>query len=94
MFFIITMKIGSLNTQSIKDNKRMARIEQQLDSLTHNSVSKEEFNLIMQIYAAEIKRDVVYDNNSIVRTVNRPDDVMQKYNKDIEKAKQQLKEYE
>ena len=46
---------------------------------------------LLIIQGLEISKNVVYDNNTIVRSKSRPDDVMSIYQKEIDKLRKQIK---
>jgi ribosomal protein S3 len=46
--------------------------------------------ILLKINALEIAREVVYTNNAIVRTTERPDDVINKYNNQIKELQEKL----
>ncbi len=76
-----------------KTNRRIDKIEKQLsvgDSILSLKISSEKMDILLKIYAIEIAREVVYTNNAIVRTSERPDDVINKYNNEIKALQEKL----
>jgi hypothetical protein len=74
---------------------KIEKVEKRLNVLLYNDSLQGEINSIdREILLNETSREVVYNWNAIVRTTERPDDVMNKYNlkiKELEKDKQTLK---
>jgi hypothetical protein len=88
-----------LNTCGTKGNierngRRIDKLEKAVnttDSILLLKVSSEKMNILLEINALEIAREVVYTNNAIVRTSERPDDVINKYNNQIKELQEKLK---
>lgn len=74
---------------------KIDKLEKKFNSVLYNDSLQMEINSIdREILLYETSREVVYNWNAIVRTTERPDDVMNKYNskiKELEKIKQNLK---
>lgn len=68
-----------------KENKS---ISQRLDSLA----TKSQVEMLGEINNLEIAKRVVYDNNTIVRTTQRPDDVMNQYDSQIKELRKKYSE--
>ena len=56
----------------------------------NDSINREIQAIEREISNLEIAREVVYTNNAIVRTTERPDDVMNNYNKKIKDLTEKL----
>lgn len=74
---------------------RIEKVEKKFNNVLYNDSIQNEINVIdREILLNETSREVVYNWNAVVRTTERPDDVMNKYNlkiKELEKEKQKLK---
>ena len=88
-----------LNTCGVKSNiertgRRIDKLEKTVattDSILSLKISSERMDILLKINALEIAREVVYTNNAIVRTTERPDDVINKYNNQIKELQEKLK---
>jgi len=56
----------------------------------NDSLDREIASIEREISKNEIALRVVYDNNTVVRTTARPDDIMNQYTKDIKKLQEIL----
>lgn len=77
-----------------KVSKRQDKLEKIIDTtnvILSQKISSEKMDILLKINAIEVEREVVYTSNSIVRTVIRPDDVMNKYSKEIKELEEKLK---
>jgi len=83
LFISLLSTCNSCNTSRKQDsaNKRMDSLRTEIRNVNTN----------IEIEGYKISRRVVYDNNAIVRTTARPDDVINEYNKEIEKLEKQIK---
>lgn len=74
---------------------KIDKLEKRFNTVLYNDSIQGEINVIdREILLNETSREVVYNWNAVVRTVERPDDVMNKYNskiKELEKQKEKLK---
>lgn len=74
---------------------RIEKVEKRFTNVLYNDSLQSEMNAVdREILLNETSREVVYNWNAIVRTTERPDDVMNKYNlriKELEKEKEKLK---
>lgn len=85
--FILTL----LNTCNSCGTKReITRLKKEVDSLRYSTYSKKELDLKMEINGLKTSKRTLYDWNSIVRTVVRPDDRMNEYDKEILKLEKEL----
>jgi polyhydroxyalkanoate synthesis regulator phasin len=78
-----------------KIDKLEKRVNNLENTINYNdSINKEMSNIDREILLYETSREVVYNWNAIVRTTERPDDVMNKYNSkitELQKQKEKLK---
>jgi hypothetical protein len=81
------------NNRNVESKLKHANIEAIARDSVYNNIIKELKILEIQNQIEHLKtaRRIVYDNNSIVRTTTRPDDVINNYNTEIEKLREQLK---
>lgn len=74
---------------------RIEKVEKKFNIVLYNDSIQGEINAVdREILLNETSREVVYNWNAIVRTTERPDDVMNKYNlriKELAKDKEKLK---
>ena len=88
-----------LNTCGTKGNierngRRIDKLEKAVtttDSILSLKISSAKMDILLKINALEIAREVVYTNNAIVRTSERPDDVINDYNNQIKELQEKLK---
>ncbi len=88
-----------LNTCGTKGNierngRRIDKLEKVVnttDSILSLKISSNKMDILLKINALEIAREVVYTNNAIVRTSERPDDVINEYNNQIKELQEKLK---
>lgn len=91
LFSLIMFHHCSLNgklKQQVKTNEQLA---EKIYVLEKNDITREELEVLLEIHSLETARRVVYDNNTIVRTTQRPDDVMNQYDVKIKELKSKLK---
>ncbi len=69
-------------------DKKVQKLETTLNY--NDSINSEIQTIEREISNLEIAREVVYTNNAIVRTSERPDDVMNNYNKKIKELTDKL----
>nr|QBM02745.1 hypothetical protein [uncultured archaeon] len=91
MTFLNTCGTKSVNE---RNGRRIDKLEKAIimtDSILSLKISSEKMDILLKINAIEIAREVVYTNNAIVRTSERPDDVINKYNIQIKELQEKLK---
>ena len=71
-----------------RTNKYIQSLERSIHD--NDSIAMERSSIEREISNNEIAFRVVYDNNSIVRTAARPDDVMNKYSEKIKELQDKL----
>ena len=94
MFFTVIVFFSTCGTKS-----KIEKLEKKVVSLEttihfNDSIDREIANIDREISIYETSREVVYNWNAIVRTVERPDDLMNKYNSkisELSKQKEKLK---
>jgi len=75
-----------MNTCGVKG--KVERLDKKIQSMEStisykDSINREINSIEREISNLEIAREVVYTNNAIVRTIERPDDVMNRYSAKI-----------
>lgn len=76
-----------------RTNRRIDTVQKSIDSIDSTAatkVSEQEMEIMLEIISLETARRVVYDNNTIVRTTKRPDDVMNEYDQKIKELRKKL----
>ena len=99
LILIVLALLIFMNTCGTKGNierngRRIDKLEKAVsttDSILSTKISSEKMDILLKINALEISREVVYTNNAIVRTTERPDDVINKYNVQIKELQEKLK---
>jgi hypothetical protein len=89
--FVATMRSCGTNGEVSKLKKEVSTLNERIQSLDSNIYSKEEINIRMSIEGYEISKRMLYDQNSIIRTVTRPDDRMNEYDQKIKELQEKLK---
>lgn len=98
MLLIVVSMMVFLNTcgtksQNERNGRRIDVLEKtigKLDSTLATKISENEIEILLEITTLETARRVVYDNNKIVRTVARPDDVMNEYDAKTKELRKKL----
>lgn len=92
---IITLLNVMIFFSTCGTKSKIEKLEKKYNTVLYNDSIQGEINSIdREILLNETSREVVYNWNAVVRTVERPDDVMNKYNskiKELEKQKERLK---
>ena len=93
-FLCVMIFFSTCGTKSKIDKleKKVTTLENTISF--NDSINKEMSNIDREILMYETSREVVYNWNAIVRTSERPDDVMNKYNSkisELQKQKEKLK---
>jgi len=99
-FLFISLIVNFRSCGVSSDNRKMKQeimtVQQEMDCLENrinsNLYSKEELDIRMEILSYEISKRMLYDQNSIVRSVTRPDDRMNFYDLKIQELRKKLKE--
>jgi hypothetical protein len=94
IFFVL---IGSLQTcatrrQNEKLVKEVQVINKKVDSLTTLVTPKDELAILLEINRLNTAKMILYDWNTVVRTVVRPDDRMNEYDNQIAKLQKDLQQ--
>lgn len=92
----ILILLGTCGTKGNieRNGRRIDKLEKVVlstDSIMSLKISSERMDILLKINALEISREVVYTNNAIVRTAERPDDVINAYNNEIKELQEKLK---
>jgi SNF family Na+-dependent transporter len=95
LFLFGFMQTCNNRRQVEKVTKETKAVQSELDSLTKiinggYVVQKDELKLMLEIKNLESAKMVLYDWNTVVRTVVRPDDRMHWYDQQIQKCEDQL----
>jgi hypothetical protein len=97
LLVLIFMQTCSTGIRTRKINKSTVSVAQKVDSTNINLdksyiITKEELRLILEIQKLQTIKQMLYDWNSVVRTVVRPDDRMNYYDNEIKKLENQLEQ--
>ena len=82
------MQNCSQSNSIAKNTKQIARNTIRIDSVY--SITSEELSLMMEIQKLQTAKLILYDWNTVVRTVVRPDDRMNEYDNSIAKLNTEL----
>lgn len=88
LFFSLIINI---KTCSISTNVRI--LEEQINAIKevqNEHPSVKEVELLMKIIGYDISYRMLYDNNTIIRTTKRPDDIMKEYTDERQKLQDEL----
>lgn len=92
---IITLLNVMIFFSTCGTKSKIEKVEKRLNTVIYNDSIQNEINAVdREILLNETSREVVYNWNAIVRTTERPDDVMNKYNlkiKELVREKEKLK---
>lgn len=99
MIAVMSLVNGCRGCSTAKDISRISReidsletgmdaIKQQVESQYY---TKDELDVRMSIEGYEISKRMLFDNNSIVRTSQRPDDILMEYDKKIKELRDKIK---
>jgi hypothetical protein len=91
--FVIFMSTCGTKGNIERNGRRIDKLEKTVattDSILSSKISSDRMAILLKINALEIAREVVYTNNAIVRTTERPDDVINKYNNQIKELQEKL----
>lgn len=89
--FVATMRSCGTNREVSKLKKEVSTLNEKIRTLDSNIYSKEEINIRMSIEGYEISKRMLYDQNSVIRTVIRPDDRMNEYDQKIKELQEKIK---
>lgn len=76
--------------EDVRMRKQLVEVSAELDSVQAHTYSKQELDLRMKLQGLEISKNILYDQNAIVRTTVRPDDKMNEYDEEISKTRKEL----
>ena len=99
--FLFIAVVNSCN--GCKTNKETTRIRKDLDSLTvdfgrfkdhvrSEIYTKDQLDIKMEIEGYEISKRMLFDNNTVVRTTRRPDDILIEYDNKIKELRKKIHE--
>lgn len=93
--FLYTCNSNRNSSKVIKENKKLTEqvdsLKKEISSLKDSSITTSKFKLLLELEGYKISKRNLYYTNAIVRTKERPDDVMHKYDEQIEKLNKKLK---
>ncbi len=81
----------NINSQKESDKRVKDSLIIVIDKMNKNMYNKDQIGLLFEKNFYQISKEVVYTNNAIVRTTERPDDVIKKYDDNIKRIDQDLK---
>jgi hypothetical protein len=95
LLVLVFLQTCGTRNNSRKTLKMTEKVYTKLDSINLSLnrsyiISKEEFEILLQINGLIISKRMLYDNNAIIRTIIRPDDQMNYYDTEIKKLEDQL----
>lgn len=71
--------------------KAVDSLQTQVSIMSSKIYDKDELDVRMSIEGYEVSKRMLYDQNAIVRTVQRPDDRMNEYDAKIKQLREKLK---
>lgn len=88
LFLQLISTIGTCNNGNklTANKKEINQLNAKVDSNQKNT------QIMMELEGYKISKRMLYDNNSIIRTKERPDDVMAEYDKSIDGLQKKLKQ--
>lgn len=93
-FLAFTVFVNIRSCGTVKENRKLRKsvdaFAVELDSLREHTYSKDELDIRMEIHGLETSKRMLYDQNSVVRTVLRPDDRMNEYDQKIDELRKEL----
>jgi len=93
--FLYTCNTNRNVNKQIKKNINLVStidsLKTEIQSLSDSTMSTTEFQTRLELEGYKISARNLYYNNAIVRTKERPDDIMHKYNQEIDKLTKKLK---
>lgn len=93
--FLYTCNANRNSSKVVKENKKLTiqvdSLKNEVKRVSENTISMEDFQTLLELEGYKISKRNLYYTNAIVRTKERPDDVMNKYDAEIEKLSKKLK---
>lgn len=89
--FLNTCGMKNMEERNFRKLNQLEKNVQNIDSIMDLKISSEKMDILLKINAIEIAREVVYSENSVVRQITRPDDLINKYNNQIKELQEKLK---
>ena len=77
-------KLKHLKKDNVELSNTVVKLSTDLESVKDSMITREILSNVVELESYKNSYRNIYDNNSIVRTKARPDDVMNKYNIKIE----------
>lgn len=88
ILFVVLIDTCGLKTSIYKTNKRLDEYNSSIktiDSTINTKISTVDLKKYLTRFGYEISKNILYDNNAIVRQITRPDDRMKWYDDEIKK---------
>ena len=79
---LVLVSIRSCNTQRRVERELLPKVNsltEQVEVINESLVDNEELELMLEIVGFEISYRMLFDNNTVIRTTRRPDDIMNDY---------------
>ena len=89
---IVNFRSCGINKESRKIRQAVEVVAAEVDTLNAQVYSKKELDIRIAIEGYEISKRMLYDNNTVIRTTRRPDDILIQYDKKIKELREQLNE--
>ena len=93
--FLYTCNSNRNSSKVIKENKKLTlevdSLKTEIKVLADSTITLSEFQLLLELEGYKISKRNLYYNNAIIRTKERPDDIMHEYDIEIEKLTKKLK---
>jgi len=93
--FLSTCNSNRNSSKAIKENKKLTlevdSLKTEIKVLADSTITLSEFQLLLELEGYKISKRNLYYNNAIIRTKERPDDIMHEYDIEIEKLTKKLK---
>lgn len=96
LLLVVTMINGCNGCSSQKENVKLRKEVDSLNitvqNLKDNSYTKKELDIRMEIEGYNISKRMLYDQNAVIRTTRRPDDILIEYDTKIKELRGKLNE--
>lgn len=93
--FLYTCSTSRTSGKVAKENKKLIlqvdSLKSEINVLIDSTITLSEFQLLLELEGYKISKRNLYYNNAIIRTKERPDDIMHEYDIEIEKLTKKLK---
>tara|TARA_R110000796_G_scaffold159388_6_gene276224 strand:- start:1541 stop:1885 length:345 start_codon:yes stop_codon:yes gene_type:complete len=93
--FLYTCSTNRTTDKVLKSNVELVltvdSLTQEVKTLSDSTISISDIELRLELEGYKVSARNLYYNNAIIRTKERPDDIMYKYNQEIEKLTKKIK---